>query len=338
MKKKHLCVVLFLTVACTVSLTGWSDPFTPGNLVLADCKLDRLIEVKMGDAECEVVQVVTWPLGDMKRRRPLGVAFDSVGNCYVGCTGVPQSATELVDYPTGLAEILRITPDGSQQFYRMPNTIEKICWTKSFGPNEVFVMSNAFSSHPTYHFRVRFDGDTMLEPTLFEVCKEADGDGTALLLADGRILIANDAESVINIYDENGGEPVGQIPTEANYNSLDYLEGAQFLVCLTNDQRSVHLVDFDGAIHDSWNFIDDGIQQVFNVLFIPGDPDHFVCLDKNPTADTINKVFVYNANDFFELPKVLPLVGLEAFGSTDESYFDYAFVSEPVSVPEWSIY
>ena len=338
MKKSTIFFALFIGISCVVSTVGWADPFTPGNLVLADCLNDRLVEVEMGETECQVVQVVTWPLDDMQRRRPLGVAFDSVGNCYVGCTGVPQSATELVDYPTGLAEILRITPDGEQTFYRMPPEITKICWTKSFRPNEVFVMSNSFSEHPTYHYRVRFEGSEMLEPTLFKVCDDADGDGTALVLEDDRVLIANDAESVINIYDQDGGDPIGQIPTEANYNSLDYLDGAQFLVCLTNDQHRVDLVDFDGVINDSWNFGDDGITQVFNVLFIPGDPDHFVCCDKAPTDDTINKVFVYNANDFFEYPQVLPLVGLENFGPTTESYFDYAFATEPVAVSEWSLY
>jgi len=274
----------------------------------------------------------------MQRRRPLGIAFDSVGNCYVGCTGVPKSATELVEYPTGLAEILRIRPDGTQEFFLMPPSITKITWAKSFAPNEVFVMSNAFTSHPTYHFRVRFEGSKMLEPTLFEVSKTLDGDGTALVLSDGRILIANDAERCINIYNENGGTPTGKIPTEMNYNSLDYLAGAQFLVCLTNDQKRVDLVDFDGQIHDTWNFSDDGIQQVFNVLFIPGDPNHFVCADKNPNDSTRNKVYVYNANDFFEFPKELPIVGLDQFGPLEESYFDYAFVTEPVAVPEWPIY
>lgn len=336
--RKSIWFFVLVFLVCGISTSSWSAPFTPGNLVLADCKLDRLIEVKMGDTECEVVQVVTWPLGDMQRRRPLGIAFDSVGNCYVGCTGVPKSATELVDYPTGLAEILRISPDGTQDFFLMPPTITKICWAKSWAPNEVYVMSNAFSSHPTYTFRVRFEGDTMLEPTLFEVCMTQDGDGKTVVLPDGRILIANDAEQAINIYGPDGGQPIDKIATQANYNSIDYLEGAKYIVALTNNQLRVDLIDFDGTITDSWTFTEDGIAQVFNVLFFPDDPNRFICLDKNPTASTLNKVYVYNANNFMELPKVLPIVGLENFGSTDESYFDYAFVTEPVAVPYWSLY
>jgi hypothetical protein len=336
--KKSIWLFIIVFLACGFQPTVWSAPFTPGNLVLADCLKDRLIEVKIGDTECEVVQVVTWPLDDMQRRRPLGLAFDTAGNCYVGCTGVPKSATELVDFPTGLAEILRISPDGTQEFFRMPPTITKITWAKSYAPNEIYVMSNAFSSHPTYTFRVKFQGSEMLEPTLFEVSKDQDGDGKTVILPDGRILIANDAEQCINIYNQDGGEPVGKIPTQANYHSIDYQEGAQYLVCLKNDQLRVDLVDFEGAIHDSWTFTEDGIQQVFNVLFMPGDPTHFICCDKNPTDGTRNKVYIYNANDFFELPKVLSIVGLENFGALDESYFDYAFVSEPVSVPEWPLY
>lgn len=336
--KKSIWILGIMVLLGGFYQVGWSAPFTPGNLVLADCLKDRLVEVKIGDNECEVIQVVTWPLDDMQRRRPLGIAFDTVGNCYVGCTGVPKSATELVEYPTGLAEILRISPDGTQEFFLMPPTITKITWAKSFSANEVFVMSNAFSSHPTYTFRVRFQGSAMLEPTLFEVCKGQDGDGKTVVLPDGRILIANDAELCINIYNQDGGEPVGKIATEVNYNSIDYMEGAQNLVCLKNDQLRVDLIDFNGAIQNSWTFTEDGIQQVFNVLFMPNDPTRFICCDKNPNDNTRNNVYIYNANDFFELPKVLPLVGLEKFGALEESYFDYAFVTEPVSVPEWSLY
>ena len=87
----------------------------------------------------------------------------------------------------------------------------------------------------------------------------------------------------------------------------------------------------------SWTFTDDGIQQVFNVLFIPGDPNHFICCDKNPNDNTRNNVYIYNANDFFELPQVLPIVGLDSYG-LEESYFDYAFVTEPVAVQDWSVF
>ncbi|MBN2327822.1 MAG: hypothetical protein JXR73_11770 [Candidatus Omnitrophica bacterium] len=219
------------------------QPFTPGNLVLVDASDDMLIEVDLPDSpdalEAQVVQVVRWDLGDTSRRRPLGMAFDTNGTCYVGITGVPTSATEAVEYPAGRGEILRILPDGTQDFFVLSEEVTKGTWISSYAPNEVFVMSNEPPSPPPSHsFRFRFSGNEIIDITTFDVSETVKdtgnfSSGKALVLPDGSILIPSEMDNRINIYESTGGAPVGSIPTEKAYRSLAYLEGSNELLALS---------------------------------------------------------------------------------------------------------
>ena len=224
--KKAILFASLLMLCASVVLAA---PFTPGNIVLVDAAEDRLIEVELVGEDAVVVQVVTWELGDTLRRRPLGVDFDPNGTCYVGITGVPTSATEVAEMPEGRGEILRILPDGTQQFYVLPAAVSKGTWMSSESPNEVFVMSNEpHPPFPSQSYRYRFVGDEISEPTLFNVTStpQANGNGgygKALILPDGRILIPSSTNQYINIYNDDGGDPIDQITTTKGYRSLAYI-------------------------------------------------------------------------------------------------------------------
>lgn len=255
MKKAIVLTSLFLLCASWVS----AAPFTPGNIVLSDAAEDRLIEVALNGEKAVVVQVVTWELGDTLRRRPLGVDFDPNGTCYVGITGVPASATEVAEMPEGRGEILRILPDGTQQFFVLPATINKGTWISSDNPNEVFVMSN--EQHPPFpsqSYRYRFQNGKISEPTLFNVTMTPQdngngGYGKALVLPDGRILIPSNTDHFINIYTEEGGDSIGRITTAKGYRSLAYIAGTNYMLANTDDGITVDKITMDGSIIGTFN-------------------------------------------------------------------------------------
>jgi hypothetical protein len=337
--KTILKVTVFsLFLLGVVIQTSPADPFTPGNLVLSDATNDRLIEVRLDvDAETvEVVQIVTWPLGDMKRRRPLGFDFDPLGNCYVGVTGVPQSATELVQYPDGIAQIIRITPDGSQSFHPLPpEDIDKITLVSSFNPNEVFVMRNTPMTPPTYHFRIRFDGDQMADVTKFEVSPNTASYGEVLILDDGRILIPLQNQNYINIYNENGGKPIGTIPTQKGYVSLAYQPDKDYMLALVNGQKNVDKIDFEGNLLETLEFgALDGVVESWNVIFLGDETDRFVLAEKTQAGSPFpNSIFIYDASDFGGYPIIMTMDLAEP-----SSLFDFHFVPEPVAVDSWDLY
>ncbi|MGI6455097.1 MAG: hypothetical protein ACOX5R_05680 [bacterium] len=315
-----------------------AEPFTPGNLVLTDATNDRLIEVEL-DIENEtgtIVQIVEWPLGDMQRRRPLGFAFDPLGNAYVGLTGVPQSATESVQYPDGIAQIMRIAPDGTQTFHTLPpEEINKITVVSSFNANEVFVMRNTPLTPPTYHFRVRFDGDEIVDTTKFLVSADSGSFGEVLMLEDGTIWIPLQNQNQINVYSAEGGEPIGSIPTQKGYISFAYDPDKDYLLALVNGQKIIDKIDFEGNILDTMNFAQlDGINESWNVIFLGDGSDRFVLAEKTETGSNYpNSVFIYDANDFFELPKIITL-DLDA----PSSLFDFHFVPVPTAIDSWDLF
>ncbi len=334
-----------LLVCCTSFV--YADPFTPGNVVLVDAGEDRLIEVSLGKTEATVVQVVTWELGDTSRRRPLGVAFDPTGNCYVGITGVPTEATEAVEFPEGRGEILRIAPDGTKDFFVLPPEVTKGTWVSSYDPNEVYIMSNEPPPPlPSLMYRYSFTGDQISEPTLFEVSETPQangngGNGKALEMPDGRIFIPNNTESVINVYDNDGGAPVDNIETETPYRSLAFIEGTEYLLANPNG-TTVDRINFDGEIEGTFDFSLDFMGGVWNFTVLNDGTERFIVSNHNGPADSKNMVYIYDASDLQNIfPTMLPIVGLEDFGDEDgmaNSLFDSAVVPEPVDVSGWSIY
>ncbi|MDX9753979.1 MAG: hypothetical protein RBU29_08465 [bacterium] len=347
---------LYFTGALLLLLgVGWAqaEPFTPGNLVLVDAAEDRLIEVTLGETEATVVQVVKWALGDTSRRRPLGVAFDPNGTCYVGITGVPTSATEQVDYPAGRGEVLRIKPDGTQDFFILPPEVTKGTWVSSFAPNEVFVMSNEPPPPPPSHsFLLKFSGNEIVKTTLFDVSMTLQGNGNvshgkAMVLPDGRILIpngelTNQPEYIINVFGPEGGAPKNKIVVTKSYRSLAYLEGSNEMLAIPGTGY-VDRISMDGTILGSFDFALDGLGGVWNFTLIEDGTERFIATNHNGPAGSKSMVFIYDSKRLNELPlpQILDIVGLKNFGDADglaTSLFDHAIVPVPSDIPDWTLF
>lgn len=343
--KQIFGIVLLLGMVMAVPAFGQlTKPFTPGNLVLADASDDMLIEVDLPDspeaASAQVVQVVRWELGDTSRRRPLGVAFDPNGVCYVGITGVPTSATEAVEYPAGRGEILRILPDGTMSFHVLPVEVTKGTWVSSYNPNEVFIMSNE-PVVPSESYRVRFSGNEISDITLFEVSETTQGDGKALVLPDGRILIPADDANHINIYNESGGKPIGQIATEKGYRSLAYLEDSNEMLAIPGT-GTVDRLTMEGEIVGAFDFSLDGLGGVWNFTLIPDGSERFIATNHNGPATSKSLIFIYDSKilDQEPMPQILEIAGLSDFGDADglaTQLFDHAMVVEPTQVLDWPL-
>ncbi|MBN2328587.1 MAG: hypothetical protein JXR73_15705 [Candidatus Omnitrophica bacterium] len=336
-----ICLGILL-VFTMFGIGALAAPFTPGNLVLTDATNDRVIEVNISGDEPEIVQIITWPLGDTSRRRPLGMAFDPNGTLYVGITGVPTSATEQVQFPTGRAEVLRIKADGTQSFHALPgDEIDKITLVSSFNPDEVFVMRNTPLPYPCYMFRVRFSGDEISDITKFTMSSEDENGqvsshGEALIMPDGRILIPRHNVSVINVYGPDGGDPIDAIPTERGYVSLAYQEGTDYFLALVNGQKSVDVITLDGEAFDLLDFGSlDGIVESWNVNFLGDGSDKFMLAEKTESdPQSQNAVFIYDASDLAGWPirYLLPL-------DEPSSLFDFHFVPEPPApVDDWPLH
>lgn len=352
MAKKLWMVFLIGLAATSLTYAQMVQPFTPGNLVLVDASTDMLIEVEFpssADAtEAQVVQVVRWELGDTSRRRPLGVTFDPNGTCYVGITGVPTSATESVDFPSGRGEILRILSDGTIDFFTLDPEVTKGTWLSSFAPNELYLMSNGPKPpFPSHMFRYRFSGDEITQITSFDVTVNAQGNGDggsgkALVLPDGRILIPSETDSWINVYNDDGGAAIDQIPTEKAYRSLAYLKDSNEMLAIPTSNSSVDRIDINGNILGSFDFTLDGLGGVWNFSLIDDGSERFVATNHNGPAGSKNQIFVYDSTalDDLPFPQILTIVGLENFGDEDgvaNQLFDHAFVPEPSMVNDWSL-
>lgn len=341
--------ILVGCLLCMVSMSTNAEPFTPGNIVLTDATEDRLIEVNLTPDEAQVVQIITWPLGDTSRRRPLGMAIDPLGNTYVGITGVPVSATEQVDFPEGRGEVLRIAQDGTMDFYILPPEVTKGTWMSSDNPNEVFLMNNEPPPpFPSQSYRLRYSGNQVIDTTLFNVTMTAQGNGNggngkALVLPDGRILIPSSTDNFINVYDEDGGDPVDQIPTTRPYRSLAYIAGTDYLLANPTNGTSVDRIGFDGSVEGTFDFSVDGLGGVWNFTILNDGTERFIATNHNGSAASKSAIYIYDASDLEAIfPEILPLTGLQDFGDTDgiaSSLFDSAVVPEPVAkLNEWMTY
>ncbi len=352
--RKTRCFLSVLIVIGFVSL-AYGDPFTPGNLCLVDASDDMIIEVELDEENevANVVQIVRWEREDTSRSRPLGITFDPAGNCYVGITSVPLSATEAVEFPSGIGEILRIAPDGTQEFFRLPKEITKCTWMSSFNANECFVMGNDPAvTIPSYATRVRFSGSEIADLTNFRVDDDEMGSGKAMIMPEGiipegNILIPNTNEPVINIYSSEGGEPNAQIDTEKGYRSLAYFPDTDYFLAIPGT-GSVDQINFQGEVLGTFDFTIDGLGGVWNFTIIPPSVDdereRFIATNHNGPQTTKSMVFIYDVEGLTNLdiyPQTLIIDGLQNFGDSDglaTQLFDHSFVPVPVAVQDWAIY
>ncbi len=348
---------LFFSMFALLFCASWvgAEPFTPGNLCLVDAGDDMIIEVELDEENlvANVVQIVRWEREDTARSRPLGIAFDPAGNAYVGITSVPLSATEVAEHPSGIGEVLRISPDGTQEFFRLPDEITKCTWMSSFNSNECFVMGNQpATTIPSYSTRVRFSESEITELTQYRVDEDEMGSGKAMVMPEGvipegNILIPNTNEPVINIYASEGGEPIAQIDTEKGYRSLAYFPDTDYFLAIPGT-GSVDQITFDGEVLGTFDFSMDGLGGVWNFTIIPpsvdDDRERFIATNHNGPEISKSQVFIYDVEGLTNLdifPQVLVIEGLLDHGDEDGlalNLFDHAFVPVPVAVHDWSIY
>ncbi len=333
-------LVLAAVVLCVVSSVGWAQFFEPGNVIFADPFGDRIVELTLNETDgvAEIVNAISWPLGDTSRRRPLGLDIDPTGTVFVGITGVPTSATEAVDFPTGRGEVLRIKPDGTQDFFIVP--LNKVTFLSSFNANEVYIMSNNIPDPPSIQFRVRMSEDEVTDITEFVVSEEAGTYGEALVLPDGRVLIPGNTFDGIKVFSQDG-EEIGMFTEEGVYRSLTYVEEIDKVIASGSDQVTIHRFDMDGNLEDSLNTGDFLFPNLWGITTVPGTTDIILGSHDGP-IETRNFIGIFNAADFSEEPREFEIVGFENADLPPDtifrSLFNMAVVQEPVRVNRWEIY
>ncbi len=312
--------------------------FTSGNLVLSDCQNDRLVEVSLAKGTAKVVHTITWPTEDYSRRRPLGLSFDQNGYLYVGITAVPHSQETENQFPRGVAEILCISPSGKQRSVTIPQKyLKKPAWISCFQPREVFVMSNNLEQTlPISAYRLRLSRYKKLGETAsceiigFTVSRKELSNGCPLASEDGMVYIPSNNEQCIQVFDENGGEPIRTINTKANYHFLSHIEKSNQLLAITKSEPSmppneIHRIDLEGNIVGRYEVETHGLQSIWNAAFLP-DSTRFVVVDYSPTQQSHNKLFIWDADKLSQPPEILNMDWGEHTKLTDEAYFDYQMV------------
>ncbi|MEW6237754.1 MAG: hypothetical protein AB1656_20400 [Candidatus Omnitrophota bacterium] len=334
--KKALFVMMVLSLA---PLSGWTQFFTPGNVIFADPVDDRVVELKLSGGFAEIVQIVTWPLGDMSRRRPLGLDISPDGTVWVAVTGVPKSATEAVEFPTGRAEVLRITGDGKQTFFGTPANKGTFLSTSNSG--EVFIMSNAIETTPSIQYRIQVQGDEISEITEFILSQSLNFYGEALELPDGRILMGSNGEDGILVFSQDGGAPTGKFVQTNRYRSLTYIPENQKIIALRTDQSTIDRFDLNGTLEDTINAADYLYPSLWGTARIPGTTKFLVGSHNGPAA-TKNYIGVFDAANFDNPPEEYVITGFEKVGLAADhqfgSLFNMASVVQFTPVASWELY
>lgn len=337
--KKFLYLLLLMG---SVPALGWCQYFKPGNILFADPTGDQVIELTLKPAtgEAEIIKAVKWPLGDTSRRRPLGLDISPNGDVWVGITGVPTSATEAVEFPTGRGEALRIAPDGKQTFYILP--INKATFLSTFRPNEVYVMSNDIKTAPSSQWRIRVDGDQIVEETEFIVSQSVNFYGEALELGDGRVLIANSGTDGIQVYDRSGKQ-TGMFVTTGRFRSLTYIPELDKIIALGNDQQTISRFNMQGNLEESVNANDFFYPSLWGIARMPGTTK-IILGSHNGPANTKNYIGVFDAANLQNPPEEYLISGLANAGLPDShlfaSLFNIGVAIEPKQVPvqHWDIH
>ncbi|MBD3267672.1 hypothetical protein GF373_13465 [bacterium] len=334
-----LGVLLLLPAICSAQL------FTPGNVVFADPVDDRIVELSLNDStmEAELVQILDWPLLDTKRRRPLGLDISPTGTVFVGVTGEPTSVTEEVEFPTGRVEIVAFRPDGTREDYLNVAPTNKATFLSCYAPNEVFVMSNAQDAEMSYFYRVRVDGEKVVETTEFLLSELENVYGEALQLPDGRILASgqNGDDPGIKVFDQDGGEPVGYFVEEGNFRSLAYIPELDKIIALRTDQQTIARFDMEGNIEDELNLGDLFYPNLWGVAHIPGTT-RIIFGSHNGPAATRNYIGTIDVSDFASQIEEYLISGFESVGLDPghqfNSLFNMAVVTEPTQIMGWDLY
>ncbi|RJP25794.1 MAG: hypothetical protein C4527_16475 [Candidatus Omnitrophota bacterium] len=327
--------VLILLALVLFPAFAQAQMFAPGNIIFADpfyTPDGQIVELKINEAAgtAEIINAVRWDLGGFERRRALGLDVDPNGNVWIGITATGDTAAE---FPLGLGEALRIERDGTQTFFQT-DTI-KITFLAAIGPNKVIVNSNATDAALAQLVDVS-SGSAVL--TNFNKTSH----GEALKLPDGRILMGDNGNSGILIYEETGGGPVGKFYDDGRtIRSLTYSDEIGAIVASLQNERTLLRIGMDGILQEEYDAAADDFTGLWGVAQIPGTTK--VIVGSHNIAKVYNEMAIYNALNLAEPPTVIEITGgFEAAGLPADhvfrSFFNIAVVPEITDIPAWELY
>lgn len=335
---KHVFVLL-LCVALA-PLAAQAQLFAPGNVIFADPNYNpgaengQVVELQINGDSAEIVNVILWDLGDTTRRRPLGIDVDPNGTVWVGLTAAFGDTQE---FPEGIAEILRIDPDGSQIF--VTADIIKGTYLAAIGPNEVIISSNAADAGTP--FRYVIENGEIVEWAEFQKA----GHGEALRLPDGRILMGDNITPGILIFDETGGPSTGVFYDDGRpVRSLTYNDQIGSVVASLQDQVTLLRISLDGVLEEEHNAGDDGFGNLWGIAQVPGSTN--IIMGSHNIDENRNRFALYDALDLAAGPRIITIdSGFEEndlpADYTFRSLFNMAVIPGgeiPVDVNEWELY
>jgi hypothetical protein len=263
-----------------------ADLFAPGNVIFADPNYNpgaengQVVELKITGNSAAIVNVIRWNLDDTDRRRPLGIDVDPNGTVWVGITAAFGDSQE---FPEGIAEILRIEPNGTQTFFW--SDITKGTYLAAIGPNEIVITSNATDGGTPYRYKI--ENNEIVEWAEFIKAGhgEAYNDEIGSVIASLhdqvtvlRISLDGTLEEERNVGDDGFGSlwGVAQVPDSNNiilgshnidlnrnrfavYNALDLAAGPR-------------IITIDSGFIENGLPADYTFRSLFNMAVIPGAP------------------------------------------------------------------
>ncbi|MBI1388672.1 MAG: hypothetical protein GC154_09520 [bacterium] len=325
MKRLLLCCVL---VAAVSPSFVFAQLFTPGNVIFADpfyTPDGQIVELKIDGNSASIVNVVRWPLDGADRRRALGLDVDPNGNVWVGLTATFGDTSE---FPLGIGEILRITKDGTQTFWM--TDIIKVTYLAALGPDEVMVNSNAADANLAQRFKV--SGEDVIETVDYY----KGGHGEALRLPDGRILMGDNVNPGIHIYNDAGGDPVGvfsEVPgadgVARTVRSMTYNDAIGAVIASLQNEKTIVRLSMNGDIEEEIDASTVGFTKIWGIAQIP-DTTQFI-IGSHDVADLANTFGVFDALNLAAAPRLIKIdsgfeqAGLAA-GTSFRSFFNLAVV------------
>ncbi|MBN2329130.1 MAG: hypothetical protein JXR73_18465 [Candidatus Omnitrophica bacterium] len=293
--------LVLLLCAVLLPIVAQADLFAPGNVIFADPNYNagaengQVVELKINGDSAEIVNVVRWNLDNATRRRPLGIDVDPNGTVWVGLTAAFGDTQE---FPEGIAEILRIDPDGTQTF--VTADIIKGTYLAALGPNEVYISSNAADASTP--FRYVIENGEITDRAEFQ----KSGDGEALRLPDGRLLQGDSGAPGIHIFDDAGGPPIGMFYNgDKTVRSLTYNDQIGSVIASLHDQVTLQRISLDGELEEEHNAGDDGFGNLWGIAQVPGSTN--IIMGSHNIDENRNRFALYNALDLAAGPRIITI-------------------------------
>lgn len=338
-------VILLCGLICCIAFVANAELFKPGNVIFTDpfyTPDGQIIELKINGNEAEVVNAVRWNLDGATRRRALGLDVDPAGTVFVGITTTYDGQLDN-PAPEGIGEILRIDKQGNQTFYT--TDVVKSVFLNTVGVDELILNSNAADGITAYQYKM--DGKTLTNVAEFT----KTGNGEALKLPDGRILMGDSVTPGIMLYDAKGGNSTGIFSEVKDVNeiprvvrSLTYNKNANAVIASLVDGSTLVRLNLKGEVEAEYNAKSEGFTGIWGVAQIP-DSENVVVSNHN-VKDLTNKFGIFDANNLAAGPRIITITkGFEQAGLAADtqftSFFNMAVVPGadlPPAVHDWDLF